>query len=227
MRSGRTAGTESIRRCRGSCRCGTALPCGDTAARPDSARAEEGRRPGHPAASARHSRSRAMQSSRAIVQSRKHLPQADLTRSAPRDSIFPITMRLMIRALILAVVAAMVIQGQAVNSQGQTIRQYQLERDGKTFRLALKSVPRPTLASGQVLVRVRAASLNQRDLLVMRGQYGAGGAGDMNGHVPLSDGAGEVLAVGAGARRFKVGDRVAGTFFMRWIDGPRTADVAA
>src|SRR5688572_21880921 len=231
MRSGRTAGTESIRRCRGSCRCGTALPCGDTAARPDSARAEEGRRPGHPAAparqSARHSRSGAMQSSRAIVQSRKHLPQADLTRSAPRDSTFPITMRLMERALILAVVAAVVIQGQAVNSQGQTIRQYQLERDGKTFRLAIKSVPRPTLASGQVLVRVRAASLNQRDLLVMRGQYGAGGAGDMNGHIPLSDGAGEVLAVGAGARRFKVGDRVAGTFFMRWIDGPRTADVAA
>ncbi len=136
-------------------------------------------------------------------------------------------MRLMERALILAVVAAVVIQGQAVNSQGQTIRQYQLERDGKTFRLAIKSVPRPTLASGQVLVRVRAASLNQRDLLVMRGQYGAGGAGDMNGHIPLSDGAGEVLAVGAGARRFKVGDRVAGTFFMRWIDGPRTADVAA
>jgi NADPH:quinone reductase-like Zn-dependent oxidoreductase len=49
----------------------------------------------------------------------------------------------------------------------------------------------------------------------------------MNGHVPLSDGAGEVVAVGAGAQRFKVGDRVAGIFFMRWIQGPRTAEVAA
>ena len=133
----------------------------------------------------------------------------------------------MTRALILVVLAVAVLQGQAVDSQDQTIRQYQLERDGKAFRLAMKSVPRPAPASGQMLVRVRAASLNQRDLLVMRGQYGAGGAGDMNGHVPLSDGAGEVVAVGAGARRFKVGDRVAGTFFMRWIDGPRTADVAA
>jgi NADPH:quinone reductase-like Zn-dependent oxidoreductase len=108
-----------------------------------------------------------------------------------------------------------------------TIRQYQLERDGKEFRLAMKTVPRPAPTAGQVLVRVRAVSLNQRDLLVMRGQYGAGGAGDMNGHVPLSDGAGEVVAVGSGTRRFKVGDRVAGIFFMRWIDGPRTGDVGA
>ena len=137
-------------------------------------------------------------------------------------------MRRMKRALFLAVLAAAVFQVQPVDSQGQTIRQYQLERDGKTFRLAMKTVPRPALSgTGQVLVRVRATSLNQRDLLVMRGQYGAGGAGDMNGHVPLSDGAGEVIAVGNGARRFKVGDRVAGTFFMRWIEGPRTADVAA
>jgi NADPH:quinone reductase-like Zn-dependent oxidoreductase len=137
-------------------------------------------------------------------------------------------MRRMKRALIFAILVAAVCRVPAVNSQDQTIRQYQLERDGKTFRLAMKSVPRPALpGAGQVLVRVRATSLNQRDLLVMRGQYGAGGAGDMNGHVPLSDGAGDVIAVGNGVRRFKVGDRVAGTFFMRWSDGPRTGDVAA
>jgi NADPH:quinone reductase-like Zn-dependent oxidoreductase len=70
-------------------------------------------------------------------------------------------------------------------------------------------------------------SLNQRDLLVMRGQYGAGGGGDMNGRVPLSDGAGEVIAVAPGTNRFKVGDRVAGTFFTQWNDGKRTAQVAA
>jgi NADPH:quinone reductase-like Zn-dependent oxidoreductase len=129
--------------------------------------------------------------------------------------------------LMLTVLAGATLHAQAANSQNPTIRQYQLERDGKEFRLAMKTVPRPAPAAGQVLVRVRAASLNQRDLLVMRGQYGAGGAGDMNGHVPLSDGAGEVVAVGSGTRRFKVGDRVAGIFFMRWIDGPRAEDVAA
>ena len=134
-------------------------------------------------------------------------------------------MQLMTRALVLTMVAGAALQAQTANPQD--IRQYQLERQGKAFQLVMKTVPRPAPAAGQVLVRVRAVSLNQRDLLVMRGQYGAGGAGDMHGHVPLSDGAGEVLAVGSGARRFKVGDRVAGIFFMRWIDGPRTREVAA
>src|SRR5688500_15752106 len=127
--------------------------------------------------------------------------------------------------VILAV--GMVIQAQAPAGTGTTIRQYQLERDGKAFRLALKTVPRPAAGDRQVLVRVRAVSLNQRDLLVLRGQYGAGGGGDMHGRVPLSDGAGEVIAVGPGATRFKTGDRVAGIFFTRWIAGKRTADVAA
>ena len=137
-------------------------------------------------------------------------------------------MRRMKRALMLVALAGATLHAQASTPQSPTIRQYQLERNGKEFRLALKSVPRPAVtAAGQVLVRVRATSLNQRDLLVMRGQYGAGGGGDMNGHVPLSDGAGEVIAVASGTRRFKVGDRVAGTFFMRWSDGARTPEVAA
>ncbi len=112
--------------------------------------------------------------------------------------------------------------------QPTTVRQYQLERDnGNGYRLALKSVPRPTAGSRQILVRVRAVSLNQRDLLVMRGQYGGSGNGAMAGKVPVSDGAGEVIAVGPGVTRFKVGDRVAGTFFARWNDGKRTADSVA
>jgi len=131
------------------------------------------------------------------------------------------------RALFL-MLAGVALRAQGRSEQTDTIRQYQLERDGKEFRLVMKAVARPTAtAAGQVLVRVRATSLNQRDLLVLRGQYGAGGGGDMNGHVPLSDGAGEVVAVANGTRRFKVGDRVAGTFFTRWIDGARTNDVAA
>jgi NADPH:quinone reductase-like Zn-dependent oxidoreductase len=91
----------------------------------------------------------------------------------------------------------------------------------------MKTVAQPIAQNGQVLVRVRAVSLNQRDLLVMRGQYGAGGAGDMNGRVPLSDGAGEIVGVGAGVNRFKVGDRVAGIFFTQWLEGKRTPQVNA
>jgi NADPH:quinone reductase-like Zn-dependent oxidoreductase len=106
-----------------------------------------------------------------------------------------------------------------------TIRQYQLERDGTAFRLVMQTLPRPVPGARQVLVRVRATSLNQRDLFVLRGQY-APGPGDMHGKVPLSDGAGEVMTVGPGVSRFTAGDRVAGTFFTQWVDGTRTGAVA-
>jgi NADPH:quinone reductase-like Zn-dependent oxidoreductase len=129
-------------------------------------------------------------------------------------------------ALILTVLAAASLQAQSPGATSM-IRQYQLEREGKDLRLVMKTVRRPAATRpGEVLVRVRAVSLNQRDLLVLRGQYGAGGGGDMHGHVPLSDGAGEVVAVGPGVSQFKAGDRVAGTFFTQWTDGKRTAQVA-
>jgi len=124
------------------------------------------------------------------------------------------------------IVVLLLASAAALRAQATTIRQYQLERGANGLQLALKTVPRPVAGPGQVLVRVRAVSLNQRDLLVLRGQYGPGGA-DMHGHVPLSDGAGEVIAVGTGAARFRVGDRVAGIFFTRWIEGKRHAEVAA
>lgn len=131
-------------------------------------------------------------------------------------------------AFILTVMAAAAsLQAQSPGGTSM-IRQYQLEREGKDLRLVMKTVPRPAATRpGEVLVRVRAVSLNQRDLLVMRGQYGAGGGGDMHGHVPLSDGAGEVIAVAPGVTGFKVGDRVAGTFFTQWADGKRNAQTAA
>ncbi|MCP5146198.1 MAG: NAD(P)-dependent alcohol dehydrogenase [Gammaproteobacteria bacterium] len=97
-------------------------------------------------------------------------------------------------------------------------RQYQFVAQGNGFRIEAKSVPVPTPAANEVLVRVRATSLNRRDLLVLSGQYPAGNA---NGAVPLSDGAGEVVAVGSAVKEFKVGDRVAGTFFPTWLSGKR------
>ena len=77
-------------------------------------------------------------------------------------------------------------------------------------------LPRPVPTRGQVLVRVRATSLNYRDLMIAGGRYG-GAAPD--GLVPLSDGAGEVVVVGEGASRVRVGDRVAGIFMQGWVEG--------
>ena len=76
----------------------------------------------------------------------------------------------------------------------------------------------PEAGPGEVLVRVRACSLNFRDQLIPQGKYFGGTIGE--DIVPLSDGAGEVVAVGAGVTQFSIGDRVAGTFFQNWPDGP-------
>ena len=78
-----------------------------------------------------------------------------------------------------------------------------------------EDVPRP--GPGEVLVRVRACSLNYRDQMIALGRY-VGGLTDRD-VVPLSDGAGEIVEAGADVRRFRSGDRVAGTFFRNWYDG--------
>ncbi len=98
------------------------------------------------------------------------------------------------------------------------IRQYQFERAPDGYRLVLQEAARPVAGVDEVLVRVRAASLNRRDLYILSDSYGPGG--DVAGGIPLSDGAGEVIAVGEGVTRFDVGDRVAGIFFPQWLDGP-------
>lgn len=83
---------------------------------------------------------------------------------------------------------------------------------------ALQRVERaePQPAAGQVLVEMSAWSLNYRDLLIVKGLYNPKQRLPLT---PLSDGAGKVLAVGAGVSRVKPGDRVAGIFMQQWIDG--------
>lgn len=70
---------------------------------------------------------------------------------------------------------------------------------------------------GEIRVRIRARSLNYRDLLMKRGQSASRSEG---GVVPLSDGAGTVEAIGDGVTDFLPGDRVTGCFFRDWRDGP-------
>jgi NADPH:quinone reductase-like Zn-dependent oxidoreductase len=99
---------------------------------------------------------------------------------------------------------------------------YRLPTASGIDSLTLDEQPTPSPGRGQVLVRVRATSLNYRDLMVLRGVYA-------RGHlppnlVPLSDGAGEVEAVGADVTRFRVGDRVAGIFMQSWIGGDIAPD---
>jgi NADPH:quinone reductase-like Zn-dependent oxidoreductase len=83
--------------------------------------------------------------------------------------------------------------------------------------LAWQERPDPQPGPRQVVVRVRGASLNYRDLLMIKGQYNPRQALPL---VPLSDGAGEVVAVGEAVQRVKIGDRVAGLFSQRWLSGP-------
>jgi NADPH:quinone reductase-like Zn-dependent oxidoreductase len=82
--------------------------------------------------------------------------------------------------------------------------------------LHLVEQPEPAPGPGEAVVRVRACSLNFRDLVVSKGGYGRAVRPPL---VPLSDGSGEVLAVGPGVTRVKPGDRVAGAFMQRWIEG--------
>lgn len=70
---------------------------------------------------------------------------------------------------------------------------------------------------GEVLVRMRAASLNFRDLLLTSGAYPAAALPEQL--VPLSDGAGEIVAVGEGVERWRIGDRVCGIFTQSWLAG--------
>lgn len=104
-------------------------------------------------------------------------------------------------------------------------KQYQLEKRAQGFALQMRSgAPIRAPGSREVLVRVRASSLNRRDVSIAKGFYPVGPRDTL---VPLSDGAGEVAAVGPGTTRFKVGDRVAAIFFQRWISGRPAADTGA
>ncbi|MBU6454156.1 MAG: NAD(P)-dependent alcohol dehydrogenase [Cyanobacteria bacterium REEB67] len=104
----------------------------------------------------------------------------------------------------------------------KTYKVYELTRtdaSGKEYRAAERSMEKPH--PHQVVIKMKAASLNFRDLLVCRGLYG----NVPLPLVPLSDGAGEVIEIGERVKKFKVGDRVSPAFMPDWISGAPNAEV--
>jgi NADPH:quinone reductase-like Zn-dependent oxidoreductase len=101
--------------------------------------------------------------------------------------------------------------------QAYPLRQFGLDH------LEQVELPMLQIAPGMVLIRVHAVSLNYRDLMMIKGFYNPKMALP---RIPCSDGAGEVVAIGEGVSRVRVGDRVCGIFMQRWLDGPPTADTS-
>ena len=93
---------------------------------------------------------------------------------------------------------------------------YRLTPGGGVDGITAVELPDPEPGPGEVLVRVRATSLNYRDLMLVGSTSEA--------IIPLSDGAGEVAAIGEGVTRCSVGERVTGCFFLNWLDGPGTPE---
>lgn len=101
------------------------------------------------------------------------------------------------------------------------MKTYQVAKPGGLENLTIVEKDTPKPKAGEVLVRWRATSLNYHDYLV-----GVGGIPVADGRVPMSDGAGEVVAVGDGVSCWKTGDKVLSLFFPHWINGkPTTANI--
>lgn len=97
------------------------------------------------------------------------------------------------------------------------MRQVQVGKEAGLDQLTVADVSRRDPGPGEVQVRVRASSLNFHDYLIATGLLPSA-----PGRVPLSDAAGEVVAVGDGVAQFAAGDRVISHFFPAWAEGPAT-----
>jgi NADPH:quinone reductase-like Zn-dependent oxidoreductase len=102
---------------------------------------------------------------------------------------------------------------------------YEIQGPNGVDGLALVDKPVPKPGAGEVLVRLKAATLNYRDLLTIKGGYGSRQKFPL---VPVSDGAGVIETIGADVRGLATGDRVIGSFFQNWIGGePSEAKMSA
>jgi len=99
---------------------------------------------------------------------------------------------------------------------------YRLEGSGGPECLVMCDEVLPEPRPHEIVVRIRATSLNRRDTMILNGTYPLT---PRQGVVPLSDGAGEVVAGGDAVTRFAIGDRVTGSYFARWVDGQINAQL--
>jgi NADPH:quinone reductase-like Zn-dependent oxidoreductase len=95
------------------------------------------------------------------------------------------------------------------------MKAYEIGTSGGIDALKMVERPTPKPGHGQVLVRIRATSLNYRDLIIAKGGLGK----REKSLIPLSDGAGEVVEVGPDVTRVRTGDRVAPIFTQTWLGG--------
>src|ERR1700690_3413353 len=97
------------------------------------------------------------------------------------------------------------------------MRRAWLRGPGGLQELPLVDEDRPEPGPGQLLVRIRASSLNSHDDMVVLGKILCA-----DGRIPMTDGAGEVTSVGENVDEFKVGDNVVSTFWPYWLAGEMT-----
>ena len=100
-----------------------------------------------------------------------------------------------------------------------SIKTIQVQAGGGFDRVVLGATEATMPGAGEISVRIRASSLNYHDYAVV-----SGAMPPREARIPLSDGAGEVIAVGAGVSEFAVGDHVVSTFFPDWLDGRPQAE---
>ncbi|WP_232831237.1 zinc-dependent alcohol dehydrogenase family protein [Peristeroidobacter agariperforans] len=119
---------------------------------------------------------------------------------------------LRVAAVAVGAALALIAQASELPAKGRKIV---VEKSGERYEWKLVQAPLPTLGDEQVLVRVHAISLNRGELSRLDRQ-----SFDDAAKTPVSDAAGEVVAVGRAVKGVHQGDRVTGTYFRNWMDGP-------